>query len=168
MAASTALQQIQLALPKVPADSPLVPIAGDLRGLSAAPDAVVMAANQALTRFLPMQLDQLRTALDARPVTLADLPPEITRDWLLPDGQARIQVVPKPEARGTKELHRFVDQVAAVAPDAGGSAVTIEATSDTIVNSFRKAAILALIAIAVILAWRSAASSTWRWCSRRC
>ncbi len=152
MAASTALQQIQLALPKVPADSPLVPIAGDLRALSAAPDAVVMAANQALTRFLPMQLDQLRTALEARPVTLADLPPEITRDWLLPNGQARIQVVPKPEARGTNELHRFVDQVAAVAPDAGGSAVTIEATSDTIVNSFRKAAILALIAIAVILA----------------
>jgi hopanoid biosynthesis associated RND transporter like protein HpnN len=151
MAAGTALQQIQLALPKVPADSPLVAIAGDLRALSAAPDETVVAADQALTRFLPMQLAQLRTALEARPVTLADLPPEITRDWLLPDGQARIQVVPKPEARNSAGLRRFVEQVVAVAPDAGGSAVTIEATSDTIVNSFRKAAIGALIAITVIL-----------------
>ncbi len=151
MAAGTALQQIQLALPKLPADSPLVAIASDLRGLSAAPDAVVVAADQALTRFLPMQLAQLRTALEARPVTLADLPPDITRDWLLPDGRARIQVVPKPEARNSAGLRRFVEQVIAVAPDAGGSAVTIEATSDTIIRSFRKAAIGALVAITVIL-----------------
>ena len=39
----------------------------------------------------------------------------------------------------------------ALAPDAGGSAVTIEATSGTIVGSFRSAAISALIAITVIL-----------------
>ena len=38
-----------------------------------------------------------------------------------------------------------------VAPDAGGSAVTIEATSDTIVGAFRDAAIYAVLAIAVIL-----------------
>ena len=38
-----------------------------------------------------------------------------------------------------------------VAPDAGGTAVTIEATSDTIVGAFRDAAIYAVLAIAVIL-----------------
>ncbi|MBV9654286.1 MAG: MMPL family transporter, partial [Acetobacteraceae bacterium] len=151
MAASTALQQIQLALPKVPADSPLVPLAADLKALSAAPDETVVAADQALTRFLPTQLAQLRTALTATPVTLADLPPELTRDWVLPDGQARIQVVPKPEARNSKGLRHFVRQVVAVAPNAGGSAVTIEATSATIVGSFRKAAIGALLAITIIL-----------------
>ena len=39
----------------------------------------------------------------------------------------------------------------AVAPNAGGSAVTIVATSDTIIGSFRSAAISALIAISIIL-----------------
>ena len=70
MAAKTALAQIERALPKLPADHPLVAIAGDLRQLSTAPDSVLLATNRALTRFLPMQLDQLRTALSAKPVTL--------------------------------------------------------------------------------------------------
>jgi len=41
--------------------------------------------------------------------------------------------------------------VTAVAPEAGGSAVTIEATSATIVGAFRSAAIAAVISIAIIL-----------------
>ncbi len=110
-----------------------------------------MAANQALTRFLPTQLDQLRTALDVQPVALQTLPPDLVRDWRLPDGRSRIQVLPKPAVRTSSGLARFVAEVAAVAPDAGGAAVTIEATSATIVGSFRQAAIAALIAIAVIL-----------------
>jgi uncharacterized protein len=151
MAAKTALDQIQHALPKVPADHPLVAIAGDLRQLSTAPDAIVTAADQALTRFLPMQLDQLRTALDAKPMTFDSLPDDIKRDWLLANGQARVQVVPKAEARNSAGLRQFVDQVVAVAPNAGGSAVTIEATSQTIISSFRSAAIAALVAITIIL-----------------
>ena len=79
------------------------------------------------------------------------IPPDITRDWVLPDGRARVQVLPKAEARNTKGLAEFVAQVTAVAPDAGGSAVTIEATSATIVSAFRSAAIAAVISIAIIL-----------------
>ena len=84
-------------------------------------------------------------------MTLASIPPDVSRDWLLPDGRARLQVMPKPEARSSKGLHAFVEQVTAVAPDAGGSAVTIEATSETIVGAFRAAAIIALVAITIIL-----------------
>jgi uncharacterized protein len=151
LAAKSALEQVEHALPKLPQGHPLADIAGDLRQLSTASDAVVTAADQALTRFLPMQLGQLRTALEAQPITLEALPPELTRDWLLPDGQARVQVVPKPEARNSEGLRRFVAEVSAVAPSAGGSAVTIVATSDTIIGSFRAAAIAALVAITVIL-----------------
>ena len=104
-----------------------------------------------LTRFLPDQLDHLRTALTAEPVTLASIPPEVSRDWLLPDGRARVQVMSTPQARSSQGLHEFVAQVTAVAPDAGGSAVTIEATSETIVGAFRSAAIIAVVAITVIL-----------------
>ena len=112
-----------------------------------------MATNAALTRFLPAELDRLRTALSAGPVTLADIPPALRRDWLLADGRARVQVTPKVAiSRSSTGLHDFVRQVQAVAPDAGGPAVTVVATSRTIVTAFRSAALYALAAIALILA----------------
>ena len=110
-----------------------------------------MATNAALTRFLPSQLDQLRAALNAKPVTLQSIPPDITRDWLLPDGRARIQITPKPEASGGPGLARFVDQVSAAMPEAGGSAVTIIDSARTIISAFRNAAIAAIVMIALIL-----------------
>jgi hopanoid biosynthesis associated RND transporter like protein HpnN len=151
MAAKAALAQIDPALAKLPKDHPLAAVADDLRRMQAAPDDLLMAANAALTRFLPAQLDHLRLALTAEPVTLAAIPPDFARDWLMPDGRARVQVNPKPEAQTPQGLKRFVAQVSAVAPDAGGSAVTIAATADTIVGAFRDAAVYAVIAIAVIL-----------------
>jgi len=150
-AAGAALEKITPALAKLPPDHVLDAIAGDLRKLAAAPDPALLAVDRALTRFLSTQLDQLRTVLGARPASLQDIPPILARDWVLPDGRARVQVLPKPEARSTSGLARFVDEVTAVAPDAGGSAVTIEATSATIVGSFRAAAISALVAITAIL-----------------
>jgi hopanoid biosynthesis associated RND transporter like protein HpnN len=151
LAAKTALAQIDPALAKLTKDNPLGLVAADLRRMQTAPDGVLMAANAALTRFLPTQLAHLRLALGAEPVTLASIPVEFARDWLLPDGRARVQVNPKPEAQSPAGLRLFVQQVTAVAPNAGGSAVTIVATADTIVGAFRQAAIYAVIAIAVIL-----------------
>jgi hypothetical protein len=151
LAAKTALAQIDPALAKLPNDHPLAAISADLRLLMTASDDILLATDHALTRFLPEQLDRLRAALSAEPVTLASIPPEITRDWLLPDGRARTQVMSTPQARSSQGLRQFVEQVAAIAPNAGGSAVTIEATSETIVNAFRAAAIIALVAITIIL-----------------
>ncbi len=150
-AAKSAHDKIAPALAKLADDHVLAAIDEDLAKLAAAPDAVVIAADRALTRFLPTQLDQLRKSLEAKPVTLQTIPPDLARDWLLPDGRARVQVLPKPEAGNTKGLAEFVAEVTAVAPDAGGSAVTIEATSATIVGAFRSAAIYAVISIAIIL-----------------
>jgi uncharacterized protein len=150
-AAKSANEKIAPALAKVPDNHVLMEISGDLARLSAAPDQVVTAADQALTRFLPAQLDLLRTSLEVEPVTLKAVPQDLARDWVLPDGRARVQALPKAEARNTKGLADFVDEVTAVAPDAGGSAVTIEATSATIVGAFRSAAIAAVISIAIIL-----------------
>ena len=147
--ASAALLAVQDRLP------PVIPLAGitiELQRLGAAPDAVLLAADAELTRFLPLQLDRLRVALDARPSTLADVPEDLARDWVLPDGRAKLQVLPKREARDSAGLHRFVGQVRTVAPDATGSAVTITESADTVVSAFRVAAALALVAIAGILA----------------
>ena len=151
MAAKAALSQIDPALIKLPKTHKLVAIADDLRRLQTASDDMLMATDAALTRFLPGQLAHLRLALTAEPVTLASIPADFARDWVLPDGRARVQVNPKPEAQTPAGLKTFVQQVTAVAPDAGGSAVTIAATADTIVGAFREAAIYAVIAIALIL-----------------
>ena len=98
-----------------------------------------------------MQLDRLRTSLQAQPVTAQSVPPDIARDWLLPDGRARVQV----RAQGAGERQCGPARIRGAGerggPEAGGSAVTIVATSRTIVDAFREAAISALVAIAVIL-----------------
>ncbi|MEA2768335.1 MAG: uncharacterized protein QOD93_1297 [Acetobacteraceae bacterium] len=151
MAAKAALAQIDPALAKLPKGHPLALIADDLRQMQAAPDDMLMTANSALTRFLPMQLGHLQLALTAEPITLSSIPPDFARDWVLPDGRARVQVNPKPEAQTPQGLRTFVQEVTAVAPNAGGSAVTIVATADTIVGAFRDAATYAVIAIALIL-----------------
>jgi len=147
----SALGHIDPALAKLPKDHPLAAISADLHDLEAAPDTKLMAMNAALTRFLPAEIERLREALAAEPVTLASLPAELKRDWMLPDGGARIQVIPKPEVRGSAGMHEFVSQVRAVAPEAGGSAVTIIDTSKTIITAFKTAAIAALGAITLIL-----------------
>jgi len=146
-----ALHQIDSKLSELPSDSAIAVLGNDLRRLASASDAVLRDVDQSLTRFLPMQLDRLRDALDARQVSLETLPPELMRDWVLPDGRARIQVVPKPEARSSHGLAKFVSDVVAVAPDASGPAVTIVATSTTIVDAFRTSAIAALVAITGLL-----------------
>ncbi len=151
LATRTALAQIDPAIEKLPKDHPLVAIDGDLHRLLSAPDDVLLATNTALTEFLPEQLDQLRSVLNAEPVTVSSIPPDVARDWLLPDGRARVQVLSTPEARSSKGLAEFVAQVTRIAPNAGGSAVTIEATSATIVNAFRNAAVIAIVSITIIL-----------------
>ena len=150
-AARSALGDIVPALARLPRDHPLVSIADDLRRVAVGSDQTLLTINNALTRFLPGQLERLRVALDAKPADLSSVPPDIARDWVLPDGRARVQVLPNASARSSQGLHEFVDQVTRVAPDAGGTAVTVEATSATIISAFRSAAILAVLAIAVIL-----------------
>jgi hopanoid biosynthesis associated RND transporter like protein HpnN len=154
LAASTALAQLEAgakAAAKPEDAAPVRPIIADLRALTASPDATLLAANEALTRFLPLQLDRLRLALAAKTVTQADIPADFAADWRLPDGRARVQVLSRASARDSQGLHDFVAQLRTIAPRAGGSAVTIVETARTIVGAFRTAAIGAVIAIAILL-----------------
>ena len=151
LAATATLGQIEHVRGRLKPDDPLLAIAADLKSLAIAPDPILMAANNALVRFLPAQLDRLRASLTAAPVAAADLPPDIARDWRLPDGRVRLQVTPKPAGISGPGLAEFVTQIRSIAPDAGGSAVQIIETAATITGAFRQAAIGALAAIAVIL-----------------
>ena len=139
------------ALAKLPAGDPLHAIVAALRRLSTQPDAALLAADQALVRFLPMQLEQLRTVLQAGPVSVKDIPPGIARDWILPDGQAHMEVHIKGGASDSHTLHKFLREVRGVWPETSGSVVTIVESANTIVTAFEVAAISALLMIALIL-----------------
>jgi hopanoid biosynthesis associated RND transporter like protein HpnN len=150
-AARQAADQLTPAMARLPPASPLHAILRDLGALAQAPDGRVMAANDALVRFLPAQVARLRLALSAKPVSLADVPADLRRDFVLPDGRARIQVVPRAAVSEGDALRRFVDQVRRVAPDAGGPAVAIASTAATITAAFIQAGLSAVAAIALIL-----------------
>ena len=149
--ARAAADQLAPALAKLSPASPLHAILRDLQALAGASDARVLATNDALVRFLPAQIARLRLALSARPVTLADVPAALRRDYVLPDGRARIEAVPREAVSESDALRRFVEQVRGVAPDAGGPAVAIASTAATITAAFIQAGVSAVAAIALIL-----------------
>ena len=70
----------------------------------------------ALVPGLVTTLEGLRLALDARPVTVADLPDSLRRDWLTPDGRARVEVRPRDLSDRSDAMARFARAVLAVAP----------------------------------------------------
>src|SRR6185437_6524271 len=108
-------------------------------------------ARSVLIPGLLTTLDQLRAALQAAPVTLATLPASLVRDWVTPDGRARIEVFPKGEVGANAALRRFVAAVETLAPGATGAPVSIEASSRTIIGAFVQAGIWALVSITALL-----------------
>ncbi len=137
-------------------DDPLARIGADLDRLQSRPDAALLAMNAALTRFLPVQLARLRDILSAGPVTLGSLPSDITRNWIAPNGQYRVQatlrITSRRDPNNSASLTRaFVEQVRSVDPDAGGAVVSLLSTTETILSSFRHAATYAVVVIAIIL-----------------
>jgi hopanoid biosynthesis associated RND transporter like protein HpnN len=151
-AASTLSRGLDEIAPKLAPHDPLRSIGADVKALSQAPDGTLLAANVALTEFLPQQLARLRLALSAQPVTLADIPAELQRDWVLPDGRARLQVLPRAAVDNGHQLRNWVKAALKAVPQASGSAVWILKSADTITGAFRIAAYSALAAITIILA----------------
>lgn len=135
------------------ANDPLRRIQAALAKLATAPDDVVMRANADLVRFLPMQLDALKDVLSATPVTSKDIPSVISRDYLLPDGRALVEIHPNGVMANNDSLRHFVDTVQTLSPDMAGSAVDIVESARTIVHAFTVAAISAIVMIAIILAF---------------
>jgi len=111
----------------------------------------LLQTNAALTVFLPPQLDSLRTALAAKPVTIADVPEELRRDWLLDDGRARVQALPKSHT-GQAAMADWVEHALDAVPRSSGSAVYILFSTRIVIEAFTHAALGALAAIAIILA----------------
>ena len=132
--------------------------AADARRLAAQFDRLAHAtpadrarAGAMLAQPLGVMLAQMRASLAAQPVTLADLPAAMKRDWLTPDGKARVQVVPKPAFADDAGLTAFTRAVLAIAPDASGVAVSTQGAARTIAGAFIEAGMLALAIVSLLL-----------------
>jgi predicted RND superfamily exporter protein len=108
-------------------------------------------AQTAFITPLRIDLEQLRDYLKASEITLSNLPQELKRQWVTPDGKARVEVLPTGDTSETEVLRQFAKSVTAVFPDAVGGPISILKSGDTVVEAFIHAGIYALLSIGVLL-----------------
>jgi len=126
-------------------------LADTIDKLAAGDAALRKAAEEALVPGLKTMLGQLRDSLQAAPVTLDNLPPELKQNWISADGHARVEVDPKGNGNDNEVLRRFVAAVRSVEPEVAGSATSIQDSGRTVVEAFVRAGFGGLMAISVIL-----------------
>ena len=100
---------------------------------------------------LKIVFDQLKNTMQAGPVTLKTLPPELLNSWRSKDGLIRVEALPKGDPNDNDNLRRFADTVLAAEPNAIGGPVSILKSGDTIVRAFIHAGIWALLVISLLL-----------------
>ncbi|MDR3513131.1 MAG: MMPL family transporter [Caulobacteraceae bacterium] len=126
-------------------------LAADLDWLAkAGPDARAKADQVLMPGFAAL-LDQVRALLQPQPVSLQTLPPDLVRDWMAPDGRARISVTPKGDSNSNAVLNRFIAAVTRLIPDATGTAIGIQQGGHTVAGAFTEAGVLSFIAITSLL-----------------
>jgi len=126
-------------------------LANALDALARAPEAERANAERILVTPLATTLRQVQDLLTADHVTIDSLPPSLKTDWVAPDGEVRIEVVPSGDGNDNRVLRRFVDAVRTVAPQASGAPVFVVEAAATIVRAFLEAAVWSVASIALIL-----------------
>jgi uncharacterized protein len=126
-------------------------LADDLVKLADAGADKRAAVAKAMVEPLTADLAELRTALTAGPVTRDSVPPEIARDWVAPDGHARVEAGMRGDPNDNDVIRGFAQAVLQVAPNATGEAIGIMESGKTIVRAFLQAGFWALLAISVLL-----------------
>jgi len=126
-------------------------LSGLLSRLAKSDPSARKRAETAVVEPLRISLRQLRQELKPERITVENIPRDLAREWVTPDGHARVQVLPKGDPDNTEVLRDFVTAVLAVQPDATGPAVSLFEAGNTVVRAFVQAGIFALSAIAVLL-----------------
>jgi hopanoid biosynthesis associated RND transporter like protein HpnN len=126
-------------------------LSADLAALANADPAVRQKAEQVFVQPLRTALDAMRSLFKAREVGRENIPPDITRDWVTSDGQARVEVAAKGDQSNNDTLIAFANAVLAAAPNAIEGPISILEARRTVVIAFIEAGGWALLSIAVIL-----------------
>jgi uncharacterized protein len=126
-------------------------LADALSKLAGSDEATRDKAQNVFVVPLKIVFDQLRNTMQAGPVTLKTLPPELVNSWKSKDGLIRVEALPKGDPNDNDNLRRFADAVLAAEPNAIGGPVSILKSGDTIVKAFIHAGIWALLVISLLL-----------------
>lgn len=144
----------------------LIRIAGDAKGPGAGAAKRLAAAARQLAAataplrttaqaafVLPLQIDvaDLRNYLQAQPVTIANLPQSLRRQWIALDGRTRVEVSPKGNTDNTDVLRKFAQAILTAYPNAVGGPISILKSGNTVVTAFIEAGAYALFSIAILL-----------------
>ncbi len=100
---------------------------------------------------LPERLKKLRQSLNAREVTVEDLPELLRQRKIAADGRTLVEVFPSEALTSNDALKRFVAAVRRVAPNATEDPVILLEGGDAVTTAFRQAGIFSLAAITVLL-----------------
>jgi hopanoid biosynthesis associated RND transporter like protein HpnN len=126
-------------------------LSGALSRLANADPLVREHAETTIVKPLHWSLDQLRQQLKPQRISAETIPRELAREWITPDGRARVKVLPKGDPDDTAVLRDFVRAVLAIEPNATGEAVALYESGNTVVRAFIEAGLFALSAIVVLL-----------------
>ena len=126
-------------------------LSGNLLKLARANEETRVRARDAF--IVPYETDtaQLREFLKAERVTQENLPQSLKRQWVAPDGRARVEVAPGGNTDDTEVLRSFARAVLAIYPNATGGPISILESSRTVVRAFFEAGFYALVSIALLL-----------------
>jgi uncharacterized protein len=126
-------------------------LADGLSKLAGSDQATRDRAQDIFVAPLRIVFDQLKNTMQAGPVTLKTLPPELLNSWKSKEGLIRVEALPKGDPNNNDNLRRFADAVLAAEPNAIGGPVSILKSGDTIVRAFIHAGIWALLVISLLL-----------------
>jgi hypothetical protein len=122
-----------------------------LEQLANADTATRARADAAVVSPLRIALDDLRLSLHPDRVTLQTLLIALRRDWIAPDGRARVEALPKGNPDDHAVLANFATSVLAAEPTAVGPGISFYQAGIVVVHAFAAAGILALLSIFVLL-----------------
>lgn len=107
--------------------------------------------DQNLITGIKLYLAQLRARLSGTPASIDDIDSGLRRNWITPDGRAKIEVYPKGNARNYKTLAAFTKAVRQIAPQASGAPISIQESGKTVMGAFLQAGLFALGSIFLLL-----------------
>ncbi|WP_298252404.1 MMPL family transporter [Bradyrhizobium sp.] len=126
-------------------------LADDLAKLADSNEATREKTQTIFVTPLKVVLDQLKNALQARPVSLNTLPADLVSSWKTKDGLMRVEAEPRGDPNDNDTLRKFAAAVLSAEPTAIGGPVSILKSGDTIVKAFIHAGFWALLVISLLL-----------------
>ncbi|MBR0718802.1 MMPL family transporter [Bradyrhizobium liaoningense] len=126
-------------------------LADALQKLAESDEATRNKAQAVFVTPMKIVFDQLRNAMQAGPVTLDSLPPDLVSAWKSKDGIIRVEALPRGDPNDNDTLRKFAAAVLAAEPTAIGGPVSILKSGDTVVKAFIHAGVYALLVIGLLL-----------------